>query len=95
MTRVPAADPHLTRRKRLRFRSHHRGTREMDLLLGRFADAVLPGLGPAELDAFEALIEIPDDDLYAWKTGRETPPHGLDTPLVRRFLAFDVSRTLP
>lgn len=90
-----SADPHLTRRKRLRFRSQHRGTREMDLLLGRFADAVLAGLEPAELDALEALIEIPDDDLYAWRTGRAAPPRDLDTPLFRRFLQFDVSRTIP
>lgn len=93
MTILPDADQ--ARRKRLRFRSQHRGTREMDLLLGRFAEAVLPGLGPAELDALETLIEMPDDDLYAWKTGREAPPHDLDTPLLRRFLAFDVSRTIP
>ena len=53
------------RRKRLLFRCWHRGTREMDLILGRFADAEITGLTDTELDQFERLIEVPDPDLYA------------------------------
>ena len=52
------------RRKRLLFRCWHRGTREMDLILGRFADAEIADLSDAELTALEALIELPDPDLY-------------------------------
>jgi antitoxin CptB len=63
-----------TRLKRLRLRSWRRGIREMDLLLGRFADARLEELTPAELDLYEALLEKNDQDLYAWTTGREAPP---------------------
>ena len=57
------------RRKRLLFRCWHRGTREMDLILGRFADAEIANLGDDELTELERLIEIPDPDLYAALTG--------------------------
>jgi antitoxin CptB len=57
------------RRKRLLFRCWHRGTREMDLILGRFADAEIAGLPDEELDQLEHLIEVPDPDLYAALTG--------------------------
>ena len=57
------------RRKRLLFRSWHRGTREMDLILGRFADAWIAELGDDELAEFEHLLEVPDPDLYAALTG--------------------------
>jgi antitoxin CptB len=61
------------RRRRLLFRCWHRGTREMDLILGRFADAEIEGLADSELAQFERLIEMPDPELYAALTG-ETPP---------------------
>jgi antitoxin CptB len=57
------------RRKRLLFRCWHRGTREMDLILGRFADAEIATLGDGELAQLEHLIELPDPDLYAALTG--------------------------
>ncbi|XIA62880.1 succinate dehydrogenase assembly factor 2 [Bradyrhizobium sp. TZ2] len=53
------------RRKRLLFRCWHRGTREMDLILGRFADAEISGLRDDELSELERLTEVPDPDLYA------------------------------
>ena len=53
------------RRKRLLFRCWHRGTREMDLILGRFADAEIADLSDIELAQLEHLIEVPDPDLYA------------------------------
>ena len=57
------------RRKRLLFRCWHRGTREMDLILGRFADAEIATLGDDELTRLEHLIDVPDPDLYAALTG--------------------------
>ena len=57
------------RRKRLLFRCWHRGTREMDLILGRFADAEIGGLTDDELGQLEQLIEVPEPDLYAALTG--------------------------
>ena len=57
------------RRKRLLFRCWHRGTREMDLILGRFADAEIASLKDDELAQLEHLIEVPDPDLYAALSG--------------------------
>jgi len=62
------------RRKRLLFRCWHRGTREMDLILGRFADREIGALTEAELTELEQLIEVPDPDLYAALTGDREPP---------------------
>jgi len=76
------------RRKRLRFRAWHRGMREVDLLLGRFADAHLADLGADELGAFEALLDVPDQDVLAWLTGTGEPPDGPAVPLLQRVYAF-------
>lgn len=76
------------RRKRLRFRSWHRGTRESDLILGRFADAYLAGFGAVQLDRYEALLECADADLYDWVVGRAPPPPAHDHDVTRLLLAF-------
>ena len=76
------------RRKRLRFRSWHRGLKETDLLLGTFADRHLSQFGEAELDAYEALLEENDPDVFAWVTGKETPPGNLDTAVMKLLQNF-------
>jgi antitoxin CptB len=86
-TTMPAPDTDL-RRKRLLFRSWHRGTREADLILGSFAEANLPGFDGARLDDYEALLECPDADLLDWITGRAAPPPEHDTDVTRLLLAF-------
>ncbi|MDO5605898.1 MAG: succinate dehydrogenase assembly factor 2 [Paracoccus sp. (in: a-proteobacteria)] len=58
------------RLRRLRMRSWRRGMKEMDLILGPFADSDLAGLNPAMLDAYEALLAENDQDLYLWITAR-------------------------
>jgi antitoxin CptB len=70
------------RRKRLRFRAWRRGFREIDLILGGFADARLADLGEADLAAFEGLLEAPDQDVYDWVVGRAPPPRIHDTALL-------------
>ncbi|RKF16561.1 succinate dehydrogenase assembly factor 2 [Roseovarius spongiae] len=62
------------RLRRLTMRSMRRGIKEMDILLSRFAEARLALLGPAELDAYEALLEENDQDLYQWVSGQAAPP---------------------
>jgi antitoxin CptB len=76
------------RRKRLLFRCWHRGTREMDLILGRFADAEIGGLSDAELGQLESLIEVPDPDLYAALIGDQLLPPEHASPLFDRIRAF-------
>jgi antitoxin CptB len=76
------------RRKRLIFRSWHRGTRESDLILGSFAEAHLPAFDEAQLDRYEALLDCPDADLFDWITGRAIPPPAHDHEVTQLLLAF-------
>jgi antitoxin CptB len=76
------------RRRRLLFRSRHRGIREMDLVLGPFADAELARLSDAELDEYERWLDIPDQHIFAWVNGSEATPAEVDTALFRKLLAF-------
>ncbi len=76
------------RRRRIKFRSWHRGMLETDLLLGRFADAALATLSESELDDFEALLEAIDRDVFAWATGEAATPEAYDTMLFHKIVAF-------
>ena len=82
---TPAAE---LRRKRLLYRSWHRGMRESDLILGRFAAAHLAGFDEAQLDRFEALLDCADADLYDWVTGRAPPPPAHDHEVLDLLRAF-------
>src|SRR5690242_16418817 len=76
------------RRKRLLFRCWHRGTREMDLILGRFADAEIGALTEDELAELEQLLEIPDPDFYAAVTSAQPLPPDAPGALFARIKAF-------
>lgn len=76
-----------SQRRRLHFRSWHRGTKEMDFLLGHFADARLAGLPPDRLAAYDALLAEPDPDLYTWITG-----DGLPEDLMLKEIVLEIRR---
>ncbi len=76
------------RRKRLKYRSQHRGTKELDLLLGRFAAARLDALDAAQIARFEALLEAPSPLVYAWVIGQDAPPPELDSDVLRLLRDF-------
>jgi antitoxin CptB len=76
------------RRKRLKYRSQHRGTKELDLLLGRFATERLDGLDPGQIDRFEALLEAPSPLVYAWVIGQDAPPPELDSDILQMLRDF-------
>jgi antitoxin CptB len=76
-----------TRRRRAKFRSWHRGMREADLILGRFADRRIGTLTAAELEQYEALLEAPDTDFLKWVTGEKPVPAFYDTDLFREISA--------
>ena len=77
-----------TRRRRLLFRATHRGTAENDLMIGGFVRAHLATLTEADLDALEAVMEMPDTNLTDWLTGRAAIPPEEDTPMLRRMRDF-------
>ncbi|BAF87218.1 MULTISPECIES: succinate dehydrogenase assembly factor 2 [Azorhizobium] len=79
------------RRRRIIYRAWHRGTREMDLIMGRFADANIETLTEAEVDIFEHLLEIEDPDLFSWLSGSLPVPAELDTPFFRKIQTWHLA----
>jgi antitoxin CptB len=80
------------RRRKLLFRAWRRGVREMDLIVGRFADAHIGALDEPALEDFERMIELPNDRLYAWIVGAETVPQMHDSSVLRQLIAFHRNR---
>ena len=76
------------RKKRLQYRCWHRGSREADLLLGRFADKNLPIFGETDLNQFEALLNEADPDIWDWVVGRKPIPAMLDHDIMERLKIF-------
>ena len=77
------------RRRRLLFRAWHRGIREMDLIMGRFSDAHVADLADHELDDFERLMELRDQEVLSWIDGTVDVPQDYNTPLFRRLRNFN------
>ncbi len=76
----PPSDP---RRRRLLFRSSHRGTHETDLLIGGYVAARIHSMTDADMDALEEVMELPDVDLTDWLTGRLPIPPEHDCAMLR------------
>lgn len=76
------------RRKRLLFRSWHRGMRELDLILGPFADAKIASLTERELEQYEYLLTINDTDLLPWLMGKRSAPADVDPAILNKIRAF-------
>jgi antitoxin CptB len=77
-----------TVRKRLAWRASRRGIKEMDILVGGFAAARLPVMSRVELAVFEALLDIPDQQLLSWVTRQEDVPAQMREPLLMEMLGF-------
>lgn len=87
-------EPRDIRIRRMRFRAWHRGMQEADLVFGRFADKNLETMSDEELDQFDILLELLDQDVLDWIFGREPVPAAYDWPLTRAMLAFDAKDAL-
>lgn len=75
------------RREKLRFRSWHRGLREMDLFMGSFADTYLSGFNDTQLGAYELLLEGSDLEVYNWIIGKESLPAAFQNDVTEKLLA--------
>ena len=84
------AEPLDTVRRRLKFRSWHRGTREMDMILGRFADTHIEGFNRDQLDQYAELLMYSDPDLYNWLSKNEDLPANADSDVMQLFLQFQI-----
>lgn len=80
------------RRRRILFRARHRGTHETDLLVGGFVAETIATMDEAALDSLEAMLDLPDPDLFDWLTGRRAVPSELETPLLRAMVAWAQAR---
>lgn len=75
-------------KKKLIFRSLHRGTKEMDTLLGKFAVSEVPEMKIDDLNAYEAFMEEEDPDLYHWITMQKPTPDEKQSSMLSRLMAF-------
>lgn len=76
------------RRRKLKFRAWRRGFREMDLLMGSFADAHLGEMSDEDLSEFERLLSTPDWEVYAWLIGQKNVPGNFQSDLLTRMMTF-------
>lgn len=76
------------RRKKALYRAWHRGTKEMDFVMGHFADAHIAGLSEADLVDFEQLLDVSDRELFAWIVGTEEVDPVHDRPVWRAMHAY-------
>lgn len=81
------------RRKRLLFRGGHRGTKENDILIGRFMDKHLASLDKEQLERFEHLLnDVPDVDFFKWATHKEPAPAEYDTDVLHMIQSLSNAR---
>lgn len=76
------------KRKQLIFRSWHRGTREMDMIMGRFADAHMADFDEGEIRLYEELLQVPDPDIYEWVCRRSDVPANLRSDVTDKLLEY-------
>ncbi len=81
-----------SRRKRLLYRSWHRGCKETDIVLGQFAEENLGKLSPEQLDTFESLLDEQDWDIWNWLTGK-TMPNSKYLPLLDMMKEYSIPKT--
>ena len=75
------------RRKKLLYRSQHRGMKEADLLLGGFVERHMNSLSDDEVTEIEKLLDESDNDLVNWILGREPVPTDRSTGILLRLMA--------
>ncbi|MEM7427588.1 MAG: succinate dehydrogenase assembly factor 2 [Pseudomonadota bacterium] len=84
----PVSAPLDVRRKKLIYRASHRGTRELDLILGGYVSRHIADMDEAQLNDLERIIDIPDVDLDAWLSGKRKVPDAQNSKLLTAILTF-------
>jgi len=91
---MTVSDPIEVRRKRLMFRSAYRGMKELDLVVGAFAEAHVADFDSDSLREFEAILDIPDSDLLDWLTLKSKVPAEMNSSVMQTLMNFDYVKTL-
>ncbi|MEC9347757.1 MAG: succinate dehydrogenase assembly factor 2 [Pseudomonadota bacterium] len=81
------------RRKKLAYRSNYTGTKETDLILGRFAARHLPTFSARQMDLYEKMLEAGDPEILAWVVRRKPVPREFDNDVTRLLLRFDFQQS--
>ncbi len=76
------------RLRKLSFRAWRRGFKEADIILGNFADDMLPEMSDEDLDVFEILLEVPDQDLYGWIIERDPTPEKFQSAIMNKLNVY-------
>ncbi len=76
------------RRKRIVFRCHHRGMKEMDIMLGGYVEKHIAQMSDGELDELEVFLQHHDQDLFSWFIGTKAVPDEANTELFRKILEY-------
>ena len=83
------------RRRRLKYRTSHTGTKETDILLGSFVEVFIESLDESEIQDFEDLLSIGNDPLvFNWIVSSESAPKEFDTPLLKKIQNHVVEREI-
>lgn len=75
--------------KRLRWRAHHRGTFEADLLVGGFFDAHHESWGDRDRALFARILDEQDADIMAWASGTAEAPERYQGPMLQALRKLD------
>jgi antitoxin CptB len=75
-------------RKKLLWRATHRGIKEMDLIVGGYAERNLAQMSVAELEEFSRILDLPDQDLLSWATLQSAVPASVDGAMLRSILNY-------
>lgn len=81
------------RRKRIIFRCHHRGMKEMDIMLGGYVEKHVAAMNDSELDELEVFLQHHDQDLFSWFIGTRPVPDEANTDLFRKILNYYKAKT--
>lgn len=76
------------RRKKLKFRAWHRGIKEMDLIMGRYADENLENMSATQMDQFSSMLKQADDEVYTWISGQKPVPEEFDNDIMQTLKSF-------
>lgn len=79
-------------RRKLIFRSEHRGTKEMDIILGTFARSFIPTASDDEVSAYAELLNESDPDLYNWISEREPVPADNNNIILKKLVGYQVTK---
>jgi antitoxin CptB len=74
--------------RKLIYRSWHRGTKELDMILGNFAESNLHNLNETELNEYLVILDEEDPDLYQWLVNNQNPNKNIDMNIINKIRDF-------